>query len=251
LRDSGVVERLREVAGSETAVLVVSNPVELMVTWLQEETGISSSRLFGLGTTVESARLSQHLAGRLDVDADSVWVHVLGEHGPQFVLPDSGRLGSLESPEALTRGLEHARLRTLEDAKSIRGISEEIGRRKAQDSRRRFAGQWPEAPDEALQQLEDELSRQLAPPATRFAIAAAVVEVARAVRNDADRVMTLSALRPASLDLPEVALSLPFAVRRSGLGRCVLHTVPAGLAEVANALHADYRRLQADLGGGV
>lgn len=248
LRDSGVVARLAEVANDErTCVLVVSNPVDLTVTWLQEQAGLAPARCFGLGTTVESARLSQHLASRLDVDASSAWVHVLGEHGPRMVVVGQGRLETLAAPEALRRAIDHATARTLADAATIREISETAGRAGAQRIRAAFAREWPEAPEAALEWLEQALAASLAPPATRFAIAAAVVEVARAIGADADRVMTLSSRPPAALGLPDVALSLPFAVRRGGLGRCVLHAVPPELHDVATSLRADYDQLQAGM----
>jgi hypothetical protein len=188
--------------------------------------------VFGLGTTVESARLSQHLAALLDVDAASAWVHVLGEHGSSIVTPDQGRLTALEDPAKLSEHVRAARDRTLADAKTIRLISEGIGQRQADDVCAGLTERWEEMPEDAGVWLRDELASRPSPPATRFAIAAAVVAVARAIGNDADRVMTVAAKPPERLGLPDVAISLPFAVRRGGLGRCVLHTASDELSVV-------------------
>lgn len=131
---SGLVDRLMEVTDDESpSVLVVTNPVEVATTWLPEKTGLHPRRVFGLGTTVESARLSQHLAALLDVDAASAWVHVLGEHGSGIVIPDQGRLTALEDPAKLSAFVGAARDRTLADAKTIRLISEGIGQRQADE----------------------------------------------------------------------------------------------------------------------
>lgn len=235
---SGLLERLAEVRDrGTTAVLVVTNPVEISVTWLRSELGMDPKRIFGLGTTVESARLSHHLASRLDVDAASSWVHVLGEHGQGIVPVGHGRLSGIAAQAKLDHGIRSARERTLEDARIVRGLSETIGASKAEDLCARLLQEHPDVPGPAVDWLRRELASRLAPPATRFAIAAAVVEVARAILSDSDRVMTLSALPPHNLELPPVALSLPFAVRRGGLGRCLLASAPSELVQVARELH--------------
>lgn len=243
---SGVIEGLRDLSaeGEMTSVLVVTNPVETTVTWLAGKTGIPRTRMFGLGTTVESARCSEHLARSLGVDAVSAWVHVIGEHGPGLVFPDQGRLGSLADPRALAEALRLPRGRTLGDAAVIRRRSEEVGLKAARgicESLRARLGEG--AKEDALEWLEDELAAQLAPPATRFAIAACVVEVARAIARDSDWVLTVSALPPDALKLLAVALSLPFAVRRGGLGACHLHEASEELKAVARKLHDEVQRL--------
>lgn len=138
----------------------------------------------------------------------------------------------------------------MSDAKLIRSASEEIGRERAKALRLQLEERWPGTSPDALSWLEGELAGRLSPPATRFAIAAAVEQVARAIGSDSDRVMTVSALPPEQLDLPAVALSLPFAVRRGGLGRCLLHQAPSELEAVANELRESYDDLLAATSGG-
>lgn len=60
--------------------------------------------------------------------------------------------------------------------------------------------------------------------------------------------MTVAAKPPERLGLPDVAISLPFAVRRGGLGRCVLHTASDELEKVGADLRATYDAAVSTLG---
>ena len=112
LMDSGLVGELGRLRDALPPILVVTNPVEPMVTWLWERTGISPSRLFGLGTTVDSARFSMHVANRLDVDARSAWTTLVGEHGPGVLIAGSGQLAGVVERAELTRHEATAELLT-------------------------------------------------------------------------------------------------------------------------------------------
>lgn len=254
LRDTGVADGLRKLnhggALDDTSVLVVTNPVEIVVTWLQDQTGIEPLRLFGLGTTVESARLSYHLGEKLGVDAFSAWVHVLGEHGPEFVDVDNGRLGSLVDPENLAKKKNQASTRTRQDARLIRWRAEQVGRERATRLSATFArelideGLDEDTVDLVRSRLEAALAPALSPGATRFGIAAAVAEVALAIRDDKHRVLTVSTRPPPRLRLDDVAISLPFALGRNGVGECLLNEPSDNLRTISRNLRERYTALR-------
>jgi len=65
----------------DTVVLVVSNPVDLLTSIAQELSGLSKSRVFGSGTSLDSMRIRGLLADKAKVAADSIHLPVLGIHG--------------------------------------------------------------------------------------------------------------------------------------------------------------------------
>lgn len=70
--------------GYEGTVLVVTNPVDLM-TRLFAETS-RCPRVFGIGSNLDSARYRLTLARLLQVEAEAVDGHVIGEHGEGAVV---------------------------------------------------------------------------------------------------------------------------------------------------------------------
>ncbi|MFZ4160406.1 lactate/malate family dehydrogenase [Streptomyces griseoincarnatus] len=71
-------------AGYRGTVLVVTNPVDLLARLFAEESGCR--RVFGIGSSLDSARYRHSLARLLDVPVDAVAGHVIGEHGDGAVV---------------------------------------------------------------------------------------------------------------------------------------------------------------------
>lgn len=226
-------------------LVVVTNPVEASVTWLAERVGWPRSRIMGLGTTVESARFTRLLADRLNVDPASVWTEIIGEHGKDIAVRD---------PDALRRRVEqldcHVDVddlleRTRNAASDIRAHSEKSGREAARRLLDRLRG---ERGSGALSEqcgtwLEEELAYALAPPATRFAIAAAVVEVVNAVGTDRGRILPVSGFTDLS-GVSDVALAAPFVVGRSGLLATALTQAPPILMSAAATVREQVRAMR-------
>ncbi|MEU3897662.1 NAD(P)-binding domain-containing protein [Streptomyces sp. NPDC045251] len=70
--------------GYRGTVLVVTNPVDLMTRLFAEESGCP--RVFGIGSSLDTARYRLTLARLLDVPAAAVSGHVIGEHGEAAVV---------------------------------------------------------------------------------------------------------------------------------------------------------------------
>jgi L-lactate dehydrogenase len=73
-----------EFRGYPGALLVVTNPVDLMTRLVAEASGCA--RVFGLGSSLDTARYRLTLARLLDVPVDAVRGHVIGEHGDAAVV---------------------------------------------------------------------------------------------------------------------------------------------------------------------
>ncbi|HXY40776.1 MAG TPA: L-lactate dehydrogenase [Vicinamibacteria bacterium] len=80
----GVLER-----APEAVLVVATNPVDVMThlaARFAAERGVPAGRVFGSGTTLDTARFRALLGRRLGVDAAHVHAYVVGEHGDSEVL---------------------------------------------------------------------------------------------------------------------------------------------------------------------
>jgi L-lactate dehydrogenase len=79
---------IRALAGQLTGytgtVLVVTNPVDILSRLFAESSGCS--RVYGIGSSLDTARYRLTLARLLDVPAEAVCGHVIGEHGDAAVV---------------------------------------------------------------------------------------------------------------------------------------------------------------------
>ncbi|KAM0083432.1 hypothetical protein ACKRZS_004357 [Fusarium odoratissimum] len=80
-----VIEKMKPFR-SDTILLVVSNPVDLLTSLAHEISGLPTSQVLGSGTFLDSVRLRGLMAMRAGIEANSIDIHVLGVHGnPQVV----------------------------------------------------------------------------------------------------------------------------------------------------------------------
>ncbi len=81
-------------------LLVATNPVDIMThlaARFAADFDVPSHRVFGTGTTLDTARFRSLLGHRLGVDPPHIHAYVVGEHGDSEVLPWSlTRIGPLE-----------------------------------------------------------------------------------------------------------------------------------------------------------
>lgn len=70
---------------SDTVVLVVSNPVDILTYIAVKESGLPASQVIGLGTVLDTLRFRSLLADKFDLDATKVDISMLGEHGDTMV----------------------------------------------------------------------------------------------------------------------------------------------------------------------
>jgi L-lactate dehydrogenase len=73
----------------EAILLIATNPVDIMTHLAARYArlrGVSSSRVIGTGTTLDTARFRALLARQLGVDPQHIHAYVLGEHGDSEVL---------------------------------------------------------------------------------------------------------------------------------------------------------------------
>lgn len=86
----GIIERVKE---NENSILfIVSNPVDVMTYLALDVSGFDKSRVFGLGTTLDTIRLRSLLSEEFGINASSLETFIIGEHGDSM-LPVFSHLG--------------------------------------------------------------------------------------------------------------------------------------------------------------
>lgn len=70
----------------EGILLIVANPVDILTQVAVKLSGFHENRVFGSGTTLDSARLKYLLGEHLQVDARSVHAWIIGEHGDSEIV---------------------------------------------------------------------------------------------------------------------------------------------------------------------
>lgn len=178
IRDIG--QHLRACRG---AVIVVTNPVDVLTRVMTDVTGLPPARVIGTGTMLDTARLRQAVSQVLAIDPRSIHAHVVGEHGDsEVVLWSAARAGGapLRAWPGWTEATEH-RLAT-----EVRTAAYEIIRRKG---------------------------------ATNHAIGLVTANLLRSMLRGERRVLTVSRVQEGACGLTDVALSLPGVVTADGVSQ--------------------------------
>lgn len=90
-------------SGFKGILVNITNPCDVVTQRLQELTGLPKDRVFGTGTTLDSARMKHAVSKKFNVHPSSVEGYVLGEHGEsQFVAWSSVRIGGVPVTEMLS-----------------------------------------------------------------------------------------------------------------------------------------------------
>lgn len=170
----------------QALILVASNPVDLMTEMVTQISGLPPSRVFGSGTTLDTARFRTLLGEFFDVSPHSVHAYVIGEHGDSEVLVwSSAQVGGVDLPE----------------------FARQAGR---------------SLNDEVMARIDDRVRRAAyriiaGKKATYYGIGAGLSRLARAIRNNERGVFTLCTHSEEEGEFKGSCLSLPRILGSSGV----------------------------------
>lgn len=168
--------------------LVATNPVDIMARITYELSGFNASRVFGTGTTLDTARLRYLLGDYFSVDPRNVHAYVMGEHGDSEFVPWSQAMVA---------------------TKSVVDICEQSeGKFKLEEMQKISA----EVRDAAQKIIE-------AKQATYYGIGMALVRIVRAVLSNESSVLTVSARLRGEYGEKDVFVGVPCIVSRNGVER--------------------------------
>ncbi|MBU0978864.1 L-lactate dehydrogenase [Patescibacteria group bacterium] len=163
-------------------VIIVSNPVDVLTYRAYQLAGWPKGRIFGSGTTLDTARFRFHLSQFLQVSPNSIHAYILGEHGDSsFPVLSSATVGG----------------QTLNEFP-------EFSDEKAQTA-------FQKAKNAAYKIIESKGS-------TYYGIAAVIHHLVKTVLTNAKEVLPVSIPLHQYLDHSGVSLSVPCVVDRSGVG---------------------------------
>ncbi|MEP3478928.1 MAG: lactate/malate dehydrogenase family protein [Fuerstiella sp.] len=167
-------------AASPNAIyLMVTNPVDAMTWAALHLTDLSSDKVCGIGTIVDSARFRTMMSKQLGIHADDIRAYILGEHGQsQVAAINMASIGG----ELIDESLEKAHQLAQNTVKS--GF--EILRLKG---------------------------------CTNFAVAKATAMVIEAIRYNLHSAVPLSVMLDGYCGIDDVCLSIPVVMGRSGVTR--------------------------------
>jgi L-lactate dehydrogenase len=191
------------IRAAPTAILLVaSNPVDVITYIVTKIAGISTDRVIGSGTILDTARFRTLLGESLNVSPKSVHAYVLGEHGDSEVLLWSN---------AMVGGFG------LADFARQKGI---------------------QVPSDVRSRIDDGVRRAAyriidGKGATYYGIGAALARIVRAIRSDERVVLTVSTRALGIADFPDVCFSMPRIV---GAGGVLTTLVPTLSSEDREAL---------------
>lgn len=76
-------------SGFHGILICISNPADVVTTYMINHTNLPAHRVFGTGTSLDTARLKRILWKELDIHPSSIQCCVMGEHGDSSMIPFS------------------------------------------------------------------------------------------------------------------------------------------------------------------
>ncbi len=185
-------------------ILVATNPVDIMTRVTLELTKLPSERVFGTGTTLDTARLRYLLGKYFRVDPRNVHAYVMGEHGDSEFTPWSQSLIATKPIErVIEMNREHFNWDTLyKISTEVRDAAQMIIKAKG---------------------------------ATYYGIGIAISRIVRAILRDEQSVLTVCSLLNGEYGRKDVYVGSPCIVGRNGVERTVELTLSE---EELKKLHA-------------
>ncbi|MFZ2026665.1 MAG: L-lactate dehydrogenase [Microgenomates group bacterium] len=169
----------------DSIILMVTNPVDVLTYKTVLLSKLPRTRVFGSGTTLDTARFRFHLSEYLHVNPKSVHAYILGEHGDSsFPTLSSANVG----------GQLLATMKDFSHDKALEAYT------KARDAAYKIIA---------------------AKGATYYAIGVVINQLVHAILTDAKRVYPLSITLDGEYGHKNVALSVPCVLGRNGIERIV------------------------------
>lgn len=168
--------------------LVATNPVDIMTRITYELSGFNANRVFGSGTTLDTARLRYLLGEYFAVDPRNVHAYVIGEHGDSEFVPWS-----------------QAMLAT----KSVTDICKQSGGRFCLEEMQNISLEVRDAAQKIIE----------AKRATYYGIGMSLVRIVRAVLSNENSVLTVSARLRGEYGQRDVYAGMPCIVNSNGVDR--------------------------------
>lgn len=167
-------------------IISISNPCDVVANYFRIHYGYPAERIFGTGTSLDTARLRRTISEMASVDMKSVTCYALGEHGDSSIVPVS----------------------------QIRIGGESLQRLQERETER-FGKITREILEERTHQIGMEIV--IGKGSTEFGIGAALADLCKAVLYDEHRVFPVSALLKGEYDQEGLMVGVPAIIGKNGV----------------------------------
>lgn len=190
----GILRDIKKKMGklrSDTVVIIVSNPVDIL-TWIaKKEFGLPENQVFGSGTSLDTSRLRYNVSQMLGVNLRNVHGYVMGEHGDSEFVPWS------------TVNVSHVPASKLLTSKQMKDIAQQTMKAAYEIIKRKRA--------------------------TYYGIGVVVTEIVEAILRDNKYIMPVSTEPGSAYGIKGVSLGVPAVLGRCGVEK--VWPVPLSVGE--------------------
>jgi L-lactate dehydrogenase len=176
-------------SGFNGILLVASNPVDIMTYVAYKVSGLPKNRVFGSGTSLDSARLRYLLSRYFKVDSKNVHAYVIGEHGDSEFVPWSNTYIGIKPLFDVIN--EHAEYH-LSDLDRI----------------------YIDVRDAAYQIIERK-------KATFYGIGMALAHITKVLFHDSNSIVPISAYMDDYYGVKDIYIGMPAIINRNGVSQVV------------------------------
>lgn len=171
-------------SGFNGIFLIATNPVDIMTLITKKLSGFDKTKVIGTGTSLDTARLRYLLGHLLSVSPKNIHAYVMGEHGDSEMIPWS----------QATVGTKPI-LSVCKDASALEKIADDV---------KYAAGEIIKAKS-----------------ATYYGIGMALVRIIKAVLNNENSIITVSAYLDGELGISGIYAGVPSVINRNGFREIV------------------------------
>ncbi|MEI5906365.1 L-lactate dehydrogenase [Bacillus spongiae] len=176
-------------SGFNGIFLIATNPVDILTYATWKFSGLPKERVIGSGTLLDTARLRYLLGDYFDVDTRNVHAYIMGEHGDtEFPVWSHARIGV--SP--LTEQVDATSEELMKDLDDI----------------------FINVRDAAYHIIEKK-------GATYYGIAMGLVRITKAIFNNENCILTVSALLEGQYDEDDLYIGVPAILNREGIQKVI------------------------------
>ena len=191
-------------SGFDGIFLVATNPVDILTYATWKFSGLPKHRVIGSGTSLDSARFRQEIASILDVDTRNVHGYILGEHGDtEFPVWSHANVAGLQIYEWI---------------KENPGVDEQA-----------LVDVFYKVRDAAYDIIEKK-------GATFYGIAVALARITKAILDNENAVLPVSAYLDGEYGQTDVYIGVPAIINRQGIRKVV--EIPLSDSESAKMDHS-------------
>lgn len=168
-------------------ILMVANPVDILTYVMAQELDIPSNKIFGTGTTLDTARFKYYLSEELELCINNVHGYVIGEHGDtQFPVMSSINIAGQPLDEYC---------KATGKSVDVNAIIEKVKNSGAEVIKRKHA--------------------------TYYAISSSVCRIVEAIIKNEHAILTLSTVNCETYGVSGVSIGLPCILNSDGISRVI------------------------------